>query len=154
MNDRPPPDERVRAGVAALLDSWLAERLAGNDAVVAVESDPGPPARRFARLNGESKDVYSVWFTVRQRTLHVETFVIPAPEENADAFYAQLLRRNRSLYGLSFAIGEEEAIFLQAEVPLASVTAERLDELLGSIYETIERAFVPALSLGFASRFA
>ncbi len=139
--------------MAGLLDRWLGEQLADNPTVVAVESDAGPPRRWFARVNGEAKDVYTVWFALRQRTLHVETFVCPAPEENQAAFFHQLLVRNRSLYGLSFCVGDEEAVFLHAEVQIADVDETRLDELLGSIYETIERSFQSLVRCGFASRF-
>ena len=35
-----------------------------------------------------------MWFTLGQRTLHFETYVMPAPEENHERFYEHLLRRN------------------------------------------------------------
>ena len=151
MADEIATTERL-AEVEDLLIRWLDEQLEDNPVVIAVEREPGE-RRWFVRLQGEEKGVFSLWLTIGQRTLSFETYVLPAPEENAAEVYAQLLRRNRSLYGLAFAIGDEEAVFLQAEVPLAEVTEDRLDEILGSIYETVERAFLPALRLAFASRF-
>lgn len=138
--------------MADLIDVWLAEERATNPAVEAVEVDRSEGLRWFLRVRGEAKDVFSIWFTLRQRTLHAETYLMPAPEENHAAFYEHLLRRNRSLHGLAFAIGEEDAIFLQAEVPLATLDRARLDEILGSIFEAVERVFRPALRIGFASR--
>ena len=64
------------------------------------------------RVHGEEKDVFTIWFTLRQRTLHYETYVMPAPEENQAEFYEHLLRRNRKLHGAAFAIGDEDAVFL------------------------------------------
>ena len=72
--------------------------------------------RWFVRVRGEQKDVFTIWFHLRQRTLHYETYVMPAPEANHAAFYEHLLRRNLKLFG-AFAIGDEEAIFLVGQLP-------------------------------------
>ena len=86
--------------------------------VAAVERDAEPGERRwFVRLRGEEKDVFTVWFHLRQRTLHFETYVMPAPEENAEQFYEHLLRRNLKLNGMAFAIGDEDAVFLVGPAP-------------------------------------
>ena len=50
-------------------------------------SEPGE-RRWFVRLRGEQKDMFTIWFTLGQRTLHYETYVMPAPEEN----HARVLR--------------------------------------------------------------
>jgi len=145
----PPELDRIEA----LIDAWGAEQLAENPAVDAVERDDSPDARRwFVRLLGEEKSVFSVWFHLRQRNLHVETYLMPAPEENHVQFYEHLLRRNRKLHGFSFAIGDEEAIFLITEIPNEQVTDPELDRLLGTSYQLVEQCFRPALRLGFASR--
>ena len=108
--------------------------------------------RWFVRVHGEAKDVYSVWFSLGQRTLRYETYVMPAPEENEAAFFEHLLRRNLGLRDLAYAIGEENAIFLRGQHDLRTLTTEVLDRVLGSIYAAIESGFRPALRLGFASR--
>ena len=76
--------------------------------------DRGEPGERrwYVRVRGEQKDTFTLWFTLGQRTLRYETYVMPAPEENHAAFYEHLLARNLGLYGWSFAIGEESAVFL------------------------------------------
>ena len=63
----------------------------------------GDERRWFVRLRGEEKDVFTIWFTLRQRTLHYETYVMPAPEENHEALLRapaaaqpQAVRRARS----------------------------------------------------------
>ncbi|HRW36736.1 MAG: YbjN domain-containing protein [Acidimicrobiales bacterium] len=138
----------------ARIDAWAARELSDNPVVAAVERGPRAEGRRwFVRVHGEEKDVSTVWFHLRQRTLHVETYLMPAPEENAGQLYEHLLRRNRKLHGLTFAIGEEDAIFLVGEVPATSVTDDELDRLLGSSYAAVEQCFRPALRIGFASRF-
>jgi hypothetical protein len=139
-------DERISA--------WLARQLQENPVVAAVERDLESGERRwFVRVTGEQKDVFSIWFHLRQRTLHYETYVMPAPEENHAAFYEHLLRRNRKLYGAAFAIGDEEAVFLVGQLDNSAVDDDELDRVLGSLYAWVEQYFRPALRIGFASRF-
>lgn len=138
----------------AHIDAWLALQLEENPVVAAVERDRESGERRwFVRVTGEEKDVFTIWFTLRQRTLHYETYVMPAPEEQAAELYEHLLRRNRQLYGLAFAIGDEDAVFLMGRLANAAVTPDELDRVLGSLYEWVERSFRPAMRIGFATRF-
>ena len=137
-----------------LVDGWLVDQLAGNPAVAAVERDLESGERRwFVRLHGEQKEVFSVWFHLRQRTLHVETYLMPAPEENAGDLYEHLLRRNARIEPFAFSIGDEDGIFISASIPNATVDEGELDRLLGSAYEFTELCFRPAMRIGFASRF-
>lgn len=137
----------------ALVDTWLAGELAGNPTVAAV--DRGEPGERrwFVRVRGEEKDTFTIWLTLRQRTLHYETYVMPAPEENHERFYEHLLARNLKLYGAAFAIGAEDAVFLVGQLPLSALDPDELDRVLGSLYAYVEQFFRPALRIGYASRF-
>ena len=148
------PDPALFGRAEQLIGDWLAEQLADNPVVAAVERIDEGDVRWFLRIHGESKDVYSIWFTLRQRSLHVETYVMPSPEENHAQFHEHLLRRNRKLHGLTFCIGDEDAVFLIGSIPLDAVDADELDRLLGSFYAYVEQCFLPALRIGFASRFA
>jgi hypothetical protein len=38
------------------------------------------------RFRGEQNDVVALWLTLRQRTVYFETPLMPAPEENLEAF--------------------------------------------------------------------
>jgi hypothetical protein len=150
-----PSTEAELAALAGRIEDWLARQLAENPVVAAVERDEGSGERRwFVRLLGEQKDVFTIWFHLRQRTLHYETYVMPAPEENEGALYQHLLRRNLKLYGAAFAIGEEDAIFLVGQIANAAVDDDELDRILGSLYQWVEQYFQPALRIGFTSRFS
>ena len=140
--------------VAEQVTAWLDDQVDHNPAVVAVERDVDGPRSWFVRLRGEEKDVFTIRFRLDQRTLAYETYVMPAPEENHEEFYAHLLRRNHGLHGAAFSIGEEDAVFLQGRVGNDGLTAETLDRVLGSLYAWVEQCFRPALRIGFASRFA
>ena len=85
-------DRRSSTPRERVIDAWLAGELADNPTVAAV--DRGEPGQRrwYVRLRGEQKDTFTIWFTLRQRTLHYETYVMPAPEENEERFYEHLLR--------------------------------------------------------------
>jgi len=153
VNDPLPEAELDR--IEALIDAWAQRELVGNPVVEAVERAPRSEARRwYVRIRGEEKDVSTIWLTLRQRTLHYETYVMPAPEENHAPLYEHLLRRNLKLNGMAFVIGVEDAVFLQGQLPAEAVTDHELDRILGSFYAYVEQCFRPALRIGFASRFS
>ena len=142
--------------VASLVDYWLEHTLAENPVLVAVERDAAvelTERRWFARVKGEAKETSTICLTLRQRMLHHETYVMPAPEENHAEFYGYLLQRNSQQVGASFSVGDEEAIFLIGAIPATTVTEAELDRILGTIWAAVERYFQPALRIGFASRF-
>ena len=104
-------------------------------------------------MRGEDKDVTTVWLTLGQRTLQYETYVMPAPEENAAQLYEHVLRRNDRLVGIHFSIGLEDAIYLRGDLAADSVTLDELDRVLGTAYATVEQVFRGLLRIGFARRF-
>lgn len=138
--------------LVALIQQWVDLQLLDNPIVASVDHDPAE-RRWYVRVLGDDKDTYTVWFTLGQRTVHYETFVMPAPEENHAAFFEHLLRRNQKLYGLAFSIGAEEAVFLAGQLGNGAITHDELDRILGTIYATVELCFRAALRIGFASRF-
>jgi hypothetical protein len=58
------------------------------------------------------------------------------------------------LHGVTFCIGDEDAVFLVGAVPVHSIDEGELDQILGSVYAYVEQCFLPALRIGFATRFA
>ena len=151
-----------RADLSALvisIDTWLERIAAVTSTIVAIdrgtsdETTHGDP-RWYVRMRGEEKEFTTVWLTLGQRTLRYETYVMPAPEENAEALYEHLLRRNERLIGASFSIGLEDAIFLRGELFTTSISEAELDRILGTLYATVEQSFATLIRIGFASRFA
>jgi len=150
---RPPTPEHL-ASTELLLEAWLADEAAQNPTVVSVEKDIDDQEPRFlVRVVGEERGTFSIWFHLRQRTLHVECYMMPAPEERHGELYEYLLRRNLKLQGVRFAIGAEDAIFVVGETPVERVTELELDQLFGAVYAYVEQCFRPAMRIGFASRF-
>jgi hypothetical protein len=120
--------------------------------VVAVDRDEDL-GRWYLRLQGDEKDFVTVWITVRQRTLHHETQVMPAPEVNVAETFEYLLRRNADLHQMRFALGLEDAVYLVGELPLSAVTEEELDRIVGSSLAYVDAYFPTAMAIGFAGRY-
>jgi hypothetical protein len=152
MTDLPPARPEELDAIETRIEEWLAREQQRSPVVAAVDRDP-VERRWYVRLRGEEKDFTTVWFTLGQRTLTFETYVMPAPEENHAAFYEYLLRRNRGCNGITFCIGEEDAIFLRGQLPVHAVSEAELDRILGSTFAYVERFFRPAMRIGYASRF-
>jgi hypothetical protein len=136
------------------ITTWLFEMKQRNDTIVAIDRGEIGERRWYVRMRGEEKEFTTVWLTLGQRTLKYETYVMPAPEENAEQLYEHLLRRNESIVGAHFSIGIEDAIFLRGELPLRLVEEEELDRVIGTLYASVERIFPVIIRIGFASRFA
>ena len=78
---------------------------------------------------------------------------MPAPEENVAACYEYLLRGNPRLFGVRFAIGAEDAVYLVGQMPLSAIDEDELDRIVGSPYAYSEQYFRPAMSIGYESKF-
>ncbi|MEA3077922.1 MAG: hypothetical protein QOF60_2830, partial [Actinomycetota bacterium] len=123
-----------------------------NDLVLAVDQLPAD-RRWFVRLKGEEKQVTTIWLHLRERTLHFETQFMPAPEENREALFEYLLKLNNKLFGVRFAIGDEDAVYLVGQLPWSAVDEDELDRIVGSAYAYTEQYFRPAMRLGYAGKF-
>lgn len=151
-------DADALAVIEAHIDGWLAEFAADTPVVRAIDraardASGADEPRWYVRMAGEDKDFTTIWITLGQRTLRYETYVMPAPEENAELLYEQLLRRNERLVGAHFSIGVEDAVFLRGELPVSAVTSDELDRAIGTLYATVEQYFRPLLRIGFPRFF-
>jgi hypothetical protein len=149
-------DDESLAVLERQIDEWLGNLRSTNSAIVAIdhaEPEPAFRSRWYVRMVGESKEFTTIWITLGQRTLRYETYVMPAPEENALEVFDNLLRRNEKLIGAHFSIGAEDAVFLRGDLPLSALSEAELDRIVGSTYAYVEQCFRPLLRIGFASRF-
>jgi hypothetical protein len=146
--------EQTLSTFARCIDEWLANIASHNTTIIAVQRDEGPDRRWYVRMKGEEKEFTTIWLWLGQRTLKYETYVMPAPAENAEVLYEHVLRRNDKLVGAHFSIGIEDAIFLRGEMPLALLSEDELDRAIGTLYATVELVFSTIIRIGFASHFA
>lgn len=103
------------------------------------------------KLPGTRKLSTTCSLLVGRHSLSVNAFVIRHPDENDAAVHRWLLERNLKLYGVGYAIDRLGDIYLVGKLPLAVVTPEELDRLLGTILEAADGSFNTLLELGFAS---
>ena len=108
--------------------------------------------RTFAvALPGDKRLKTACLLTVGTHALEIEAFVMRAPEENREQVYAWLLQRNTRSYAVSWAIDATGDVYLTGRVPLASIDADELDRIFGSVLEYADGSFNTLLELGFGS---
>ncbi|MER5888369.1 YbjN domain-containing protein [Streptomyces sp. NPDC001941] len=103
------------------------------------------------KLPGTRKLSTTLSLRLGRHSLSLNAFVIRHPDENEAGVHRWLLERNLRLYGVGYAIDPLGDVYVTAKLPLASVTPDELDRLLGSVLEAADGAFNTLLELGFAS---
>ncbi|MER5771823.1 type III secretion system chaperone family protein [Streptomyces sp. NPDC001985] len=108
------------------------------------------PGSYVVTLPGTRKLSTTCSLRVGRHSLSVNAFVIRHPDENDAAVHRWLLERNLRLYGVGYAIDALGDIYLTGKLPLAAITPDELDRILGSVLEASDGAFNTLLELGFA----
>jgi hypothetical protein len=103
------------------------------------------------KLPGTRKLSTTVSLLVGRHSLSLNAFVIRHPDENEAGVHRWLLERNLKLYGVSYAVDQLGDVYVTAKLPLAAITPESIDGLLGQVLEAADGAFNTLLELGFAS---
>ncbi|MET7408397.1 YbjN domain-containing protein [Streptomyces parvulus] len=116
-----------------------------------VEWDSPEPGNYVVKLPGTRKLSTTVSLLVGRHSLSLNAFVVRHPDENEPAVHRWLLERNLKLYGVGYAVDRLGDIYVTAKLPLAAVTADEIDRLLGQVLEAADGAFNTLLELGFAS---
>ncbi|WP_306191404.1 MULTISPECIES: YbjN domain-containing protein [unclassified Streptomyces] len=116
-----------------------------------LEWESPEPGNYVVRLPGTRKLSTTVSFLVGRHSLSLNAFVIRHPDENEAGVHRWLLERNLKMYGVAYAVDRLGDVYVTARLPLASVTAEEIDRLLGQVLQAADGAFNTLLELGFAS---
>jgi hypothetical protein len=115
-----------------------------------IEWELGGRAGEFVvTLPGDQKLRTVASLLVGERQTSVSAFVVRNPDENHEAFYRHLLRRNLRMPGLSYAIDTSGDVYVKGEVPTAAVDAAYLDQLFGVVLDAADAPFNDLLVLGF-----
>lgn len=125
----------------------IEEALTGQD----LEWERLDDASFAVALPGEKRLKTACVLTVGAHALHVEAFVMRAPEENREQVHAWLLQRNARMYVVAWTIDSTGDVYLSGRLPVHAVTAEEIDRVLGSVLENSDGSFNTLLELGFAS---
>jgi hypothetical protein len=109
------------------------------------------PGAFLVKLAGTHKLATMTWLIAGDHSLQVEAFFCRQPDENHAAFYRFLLERNGRLYGVHFAVDRTGDVYLTGRLPLAAITDDEIDRLLGCVLTYSDESFNEALKLGFGS---
>ena len=127
------------------IERWLADPGSSVEYAEEVEG------RWAVRVRQEARDATTVWFTIGQRSLQYEAYVLPAAEGGPD-LYRQALHRNMKGWRAHYALDEEGGLVLRGRLAQTHVTDLELDLALGEIYDAIEVGFRPLLRSLIAAR--
>ena len=86
--------------------------------------------------------------------LAAQAFVCRNPDEGHERVYRWLLERNLRAYGTAYAVDRLGDIYLAGRVPLAAVTEDELDRLLGALLASADDSFNTLLELASSPRSA
>ena len=132
----------LREGAGECLREFLGE--------AGIQWEPGVrPGEFVVSLPGEKKLTTVCSVVVSEQSLSISAFVVRNPDENHEAVYAHLLRRNLRLPGLAYAIDPSGDVYVTGRVPLQGVSAEYLDQIFGVVLEASDGAFNELLAMGF-----
>ncbi|MEV7861204.1 YbjN domain-containing protein [Streptomyces hirsutus] len=109
------------------------------------------PGTYVVKLPGTRKLSTTVSLIVGRHSLSLNAFVVRHPDENEAAVHRWLLERNLKLYGVGYAVDPLGDIYVTGRFPLAAVTPEEIDRLLGQVLEAADGSFNTLLELGFAT---
>jgi hypothetical protein len=116
-----------------------------------LEWEPGGPGTFVVTIPGVRKLRTTAALTVGEHALTVNAFVARHPDENHEAVYRWLLERNQRMYAVAFAVDHLGDIYLVGRLPLAAVTPDELDRVIGAVLEYADGSFNTILEMGFAS---
>jgi hypothetical protein len=133
------------------LATGAARRLAEILADLDVDVESPQPGAFLVRLEGQHKLATMTWLIAGPHSLHVEAFFCRKPDENHAEFYRYLLERGSRMFGVHFALDPVGDVYLVGRLPLATVTRDEIDRLLGCVLSYSDENFDQALMLGFAS---
>ena len=101
-------------------------------------------------LPGERKLETHCALVVGDHSVSINAFVIRKPDTHEDAVHRWCMTKNATMYGVAFAINELGDIYLVGRLPLAAVSAQELDRIIGAVLQYSDSSFNTLLELGFA----
>ena len=102
-------------------------------------------------LPGEKKLQTHCALVIGDHSLMISAFVIRKPDDNEGAVHHWCMSKNASMYSVAFAINELGDIYLVGRLPLAAVTSQELDKVIGAVLQYSDSSFNPLLELAFAN---
>jgi hypothetical protein len=95
------------------------------------------------------KETIAVSLRLGDWNLNAEAFFMRAPEDNVAEAYRLLLQRNARGGPWRFCATEAGDVTLVALLPVAAVSEEELDRLLGTLVTMTDETYVPYMKLAY-----
>ncbi|GAA1479609.1 hypothetical protein GCM10009624_00490 [Gordonia sinesedis] len=138
--------ERTIADTVSMLERVLTEQ----GIAFSRKASGGAQAEHIVlELPGERKLKTTVLLTAGRHGVRVEAFVCRRPDENYEAVYRYLLKRNRRLYGVAYTIDNVGDIYLVGRISADALVPDEVDRILGQVLEAADGDFNTLLELGF-----
>ncbi len=134
---------KLAATLVQVISSWV------TDPESDVEYSEEVEGRWAVRMRQSVRSATTVWWTVGDRSVIAEAYVLPAPPANQADVYRLCLLRNHRLWRCHFALDREGAVVLTGRLAASEVSPESLDLLLGEIYEAVDLSFRPLAMMAF-----
>ena len=129
--------------LAQTIAAWVADPHSDVEYAEQVEG------RWAVRMRQGVRSATTVWWTVGDRTVAAEAYVLPAPPASQAEVYRLCLLRNHRMWRCHFSLDREGAVVLTGRLKVEEVTAQSLDLLLGEIYEAVELSCRPLVTMAF-----
>ncbi len=128
--------------------------IAGTLQELELEHQQLAPDHFVAELPGTRRLKTTCHLKISPHSLQVSAFVMRHPDENHEDLWAYLLTKNARAYSVSWAIDKVGDVYLMGRLPLAAVTSEEVDRLLGTVLQMSDDNFNPMLEIGFRTAIA
>lgn len=131
-----------------------AEVIAGTLAELELEHQKLAEDHFVAELPGTRRLKTTCHLKLSPHSLQISAFVMRHPDENFEDLWAYLLTKNARSYSVSWAIDKVGDVYLMGRLPLAAVTADEVDRVLGTVLQMADDNFNPMLEIGFRTAIA
>lgn len=132
--------------LADSIAEWVADP--DNDVVYTEDVD----GLTVIRMRQVVRDFTSVWFSVGDRSIEFEAYVLPAPDDEVSPVFRQCLVRNQRAWRVHFMVGKDGGLVLHGRLANEVVNRMELSLALAEIYDTVETSFRPLIRAGWPSQ--
>ncbi|MFM8404372.1 MAG: YbjN domain-containing protein, partial [Actinomycetota bacterium] len=131
----------------AMAQATIEEFLESHD----IDHEKSSDSSYLLTLPGEKKLQIHCALVLGDQSLSIDAFVIRKPDENEPVVHEWMLKKNATMYCVTFAINELGDIYLVGRLPFSAVTEQELDRVIGAVLQYSDSSFNPLLELGFAN---
>lgn len=132
--------------VQALTLEWV------DDATSSVVWAGAHEGRWGIRIRQEAREATTVWIDVGDLTVAFEAYLLPKPRFRREEVYRLSLTRNHRSWPAYISIDDQGDLFIRGRIGLSDLSRERIDQVIGAVYEVVEISFRVIARAGFQRR--